>query len=620
MAWTIFDPTVFSWERVVYDGKPGVSNRGRSKGRLSVGEPDIQARPGGLVNTANCWDLTAEEAERIYADFKVKDGGGSGDTTISDGYLELSTKIVTEEGDMTPLAFYNSKHDKLRCEATFRESDTQNGILCRDGEGFPQLFDNGMRTMYTMSADGRQALEMQTQQALAGVAADPVLESAAKRMTEDAVALVMSRELQGKHVYAMGAGRWHVWTDGRWLEHPAALEFEVRNLVRKYNSKGKTTAEKRSFYASVVKLLEKDPAMYRPFAVFDADNYLMGVPGGVLELATGRLRPAKAADLITLQTRVAPSAVVGERFLQFMVEITDGDASLATFIQVALGACLSGAVEDHWIMFWIGQGRNGKNTLGDLVQWILGDYAGQIPSTALMSSKYQEHPTELMALKGRRLVTSSEIEDGAFWNESRLNQVTGDETITARYMRQDLITFLRTHKNLIYGNHKPQLRNITKALAARIKVVPFKVSFAGREDKGLPEDLRADAGGVLAWLVEGHAMWLAGGKSLPACAAVEAETAEYFAEQSTIDAWLEETCEIDGEAHVDRRSLYMSYQDWKRERGEFAPSATRFYSDMKLRFRVSKNRGFYHFHGLKLRGSGLPAEIAPLVKMTKKGV
>ena len=83
-------------------------------------------------------------------------------------------------------------------------------------------------------------------------------------------------------------------------------------------------------------------------------------------------------------------------------------------------------MEEHWLLFWHGTGRNGKNTLGELVMHILGDYAGMMPSSALMMTKTAEHKTELMSLMGKRLVISGEVEEGQFWAESRIKELTGD--------------------------------------------------------------------------------------------------------------------------------------------------------------------------------------------------
>ena len=64
-------------------------------------------------------------------------------------------------------------------------------------------------------------------------------------------------------------------------------------------------------------------------------------------------------------------------------------------------------------------------------------------------------------------------------------------------------TFQRTHKHLVYGNSRPQLRSTDSAIRSRIKIVPFKVSFRGREDKDLPRRLREEMGFVLQWLIVG---------------------------------------------------------------------------------------------------------------------
>lgn len=42
-------------------------------------------------------------------------------------------------------------------------------------------------------------------------------------------------------------------------------------------------------------------------------------------------------------------------------------------------------------------------------------------------------------------------------NENRIKQLTGGDPLTARFMRQDLFTFMPTHKLFIVGNNQPKL-------------------------------------------------------------------------------------------------------------------------------------------------------------------
>jgi putative DNA primase/helicase len=235
----------------------------------------------------------------------------------------------------------------------------------------------------------------------------------------------------------------------------------------------------------------------------------------------------------------------------------------------------------------------------------MGDYARKVPASTLMMKPQEGHLTEIANLQGIRLALSSEINDGEHWNEARINEVTGDATLSARFMRCDLFTFQRTHKHLICGNHRPQLRNVSDAVRSRIKIVPFKASFLGREDFDLPKRLRENLGYVLDWLIQGHRKWYEAGKQLPSCQAVETESADYFAAQSTPEMWLAECVQI---LNPDVRptsqcpkssDLYRDYVNWKKDRGEAPISQTR-WAEWMRQFKKETSNGV-RYRGLMLK-------------------
>lgn len=431
---------------------------------------------------------------------------------------------------------------------------------------------------------------------------DPLVDALLHHPTQDNMALVFRQKLAGRLLYAHNFGSWLEWDGSRWRRENTCKAFDfARTLARKVNREGKASIASASFCSGVEAFARADRAFAVVGTEFDADNYLLNTPGGTFDLSTNTLRSHNPDDRITHCTTVAPSPEGGMRFRQFMQEVTGGDSELASFIKVSLGACLSGAVESHWLLFWTGAGRNGKNTLGDLVMHVLGDYARKIPASTLMAKSHEGHPTELASLKGIRLATSSEVSDGDHWHEARINELTGDAMISARFMRGDFFEFPRTHKHLIYGNHRPQLRSVTPALKARIKIVPFNQSFAGREDPMLPEKLRQEAPYVLNWLIEGHAEWVRLGRKLPECQAVSRESDSYFAEQSTVDMWIAERLQVadpdDRPAYQCPKSseLYRDYANWKKERGEIPVSQTRWADSMRRFTRIQSN-------GVRYRG------------------
>jgi putative DNA primase/helicase len=426
----------------------------------------------------------------------------------------------------------------------------------------------------------------------------PVVGALMQNPTEDNVALAFSERNIGKYIYMFGRDSWFQWDRRRWNEDRLRTVYEeLRSLARAYNPEGKVTPAKHSFVNGCLNFAKSDPSFSRLADDFDNDNYLFNCPDGTYNLLTDKCHDHNPDDHITMMAAVSPTSQGGVLFLKFLDEVFDGDKELIDWVQTALGSCLSGAIEDHWLMFWIGGGRNGKNTLGDLVLMVLGEYAKVIPSDTLMSKKNAEHKTEIVNLKGCRLAVASETEEGDFWAESKLKQLTGDAELSGRFMHKDFIHFKRTHKHLIYGNHRPQLRSLDKAMRSRLKVVPFNVSFAGREDATLPQKLWNEAGFVLNWLMEGHRTWLNQGRILGDCKAVRDEIEDYFSMQLTVENWIAENCDRTDEDRpncgwLKTSDLYANFGDWCKDGGAGVPSVNRFGEKLKsLGFKRVKSNG-----------------------------
>ncbi len=125
------------------------------------------------------------------------------------------------------------------------------------------------------------------------------------------------------------------------------------------------------------------------------------------------------------------------------------------------------------MVFIHGGGGEGKTTLVNTICGALADYATIAAMDTFISTHGDRHPADLAMLRGARLVSASETEQGRAWAESRIKQLTGGDPITARFMRQDFFTFTPTFKLLILGNHRPVLRNVDEAARRRFNIVPF---------------------------------------------------------------------------------------------------------------------------------------------------
>ena len=108
------------------------------------------------------------------------------------------------------------------------------------------------------------------------------------------------------------------------------------------------------------------------------------------------------------------------------------------------------------------------------------------------------------------------------------------------------------------------------AIWRRLRLVPFEVSFLGREDQELGAKLRAELPGILIWAVSGCLAWQQEG--LGEAAAVETATADYRADEDALGAFLAERCEMTGK--VETAALREAYVAFCEELGE-APMQAR---------------------------------------------
>ncbi len=105
------------------------------------------------------------------------------------------------------------------------------------------------------------------------------------------------------------------------------------------------------------------------------------------------------------------------------------------------GYALTGSTLEHAKIFLYGTGANGKSVFVSTISGILGDYHTTAPMEAFIASNTERHPTELAALRGARLVTATETEEGRRWAESKIKALTGGDKNAARFMRQDFFEF-----------------------------------------------------------------------------------------------------------------------------------------------------------------------------------
>lgn len=382
--------------------------------------------------------------------------------------------------------------------------------------------------------------------------------------SEDALALAFV-EAHKDHRYVPPWNRWLRWDGKRWHEDSTGFVYErIRHLVREEVSGGRAerSTANASFVSGVERLLRTDQRIVVLPNQLDADPWALNTQGGLVDLRTGVCKPHDPRDLCTRITSADAEPAQGASLWQeFLVGITQGDATLAAYLQRVAGYCATGVTPEDVLVYPFGIGANGKGSFAESVAHALGDYAKIFPAEVLMESKGERHPTDLAQFLGVRFALTSEPSSNATWNDSRIKSLTGDTVISARFMRGDFFTFPRTHKTMVVGNHMPRLSEVTYAIRRRVQVVPFRAVFETTPGPGMRERLKAEAGGaILAWIIEGARLWNQFGTAPPE--SVRELTAEYLVEQDLIGQWVDERCVRDSTSSERSSDLHRDYAAW----------------------------------------------------------
>ncbi len=340
---------------------------------------------------------------------------------------------------------------------------------------------------------------------------------------------------------------------------------------------------------------------------FDRNPFLLTVRNGTLDLRTGELRSASSDDLITRSSNISydPSAKC-PRWLQFLAEIFTMDLSLIDFIQRAVGYSLTGDTREQCLFILHGNGANGKSTFLEIVRRLLGPHATTTPFATFMIQRNVGAPrNDLAALVGARLVLASEAGQDASFDEAVIKQVTGQDRIAARFLYGEFFEYKPQFKIWLATNYKPIIRGGDDAIWRRIRLIPFNEQFKGdKRDSSLPDKLKEELPGILAWAVRGCLDWRRNGLGIPPT--VKSATTEYRDESDQVGRFISEQCVSGERCTVSGRSLYQSYVEFCAQQGEKYLANNMFAAQIAKRgIEKKRTRQGFVYCGLGLRVEGL---------------
>lgn len=349
---------------------------------------------------------------------------------------------------------------------------------------------------------------------------------------------------------------------------------------------------------------------------FDKKPMLFPCANGVIDLETGRLKLGRPGDYLSLASPIEFKGIdePAPLWTKSLLEILNGNEELVAYIQRLFGYAMTGLIKEKVFPVLYGRtGWNGRSMIVETINHVMGDMAGSIASEILLSSKHIRNSAgpspDIVALKGKRMVFASEIDENQKFSNGMIKKLTGKDELKGRSPHDKYDTvFQQTQKVFVMTNTQPSAPAHDTAFWERLHLIPFMISFVNRDPResherrailDLDRKILKEVSGILAWLVRGCLLWQKHGLSPPK--EVLEATEQYRRNEDMMSDFIEECCLREPGAKEKSSTLYNRFVEWYHENiGEKEPSGTWFGKQLSQKYTKGKSNGSNVYHGIAL--------------------
>lgn len=427
-------------------------------------------------------------------------------------------------------------------------------------------------------------------------------------------------------MYVPETKAWYIWTGIYWrmavdveIEHLA--KETIRSLPREAEDHQDAAeffqfcalSQQKKMVTNMVSLASSDPRVAVPARELDRHSHLFGAQNGVIDLRTGQLTAPDPNYRITL---VAGCDYIPQAkcplFQSTVRDVFSGDDELAAYFMLAIGYAAMGNPTQDVMFIPFGNGSNGKSTVLGVIRKAFGSYARSAEASSFVSDGSSGNAggarEDLVRLRASRFVYVNEPDENSELREGSVKSMTGGDAITARGLfAKHSVEITPTWTVFMPTNHKPIVKGSDNGIWRRLKLIPFERNF--EEDPNVTKDpmreekLLAELPGILAYIVKSALIYQRDGLVEPA--SVRAARDSYRNQMDLLSEWLEECCEIRHDFSEESNRLWMSWEQFAKNRGilNYVKSSVALGRRLDSRFIAYKgSRGVRMRKGIRLKG------------------
>lgn len=554
---------------------------------------------------ADVYPLNGEDASNVIESIATKTLSATALTSYAQAALDGETSRValaapgTRNDQLNRAAFALGQLieqgllERPDVEAALEGACASNGLLQEDAEGTRKTIASGINGGMSKPRPKVEPRSADVKPPDVGDEVDPNSPEARGYLLNapltdpgngEAFAFLFGRNVR----YCVTNGRWYHWNGARWL-------IDDGNNSRAYRLMLNTVRRRRDAATAALAVNAEDNRAKNVFQFalrsentkninaalsaarnferivvtinqFDTDQHLILAGDTALNLRDGSVSVPRQTDNVTLSMGAAyQDGAECPRWLRFIEELWPDQPDMWTYMQRAAGYCLTGSTKEHTMFLCVGDGRNGKSTLLNVLRKMLGDYAGSAAFATFDADRKGESTNDLADLRGKRLVTVSETNEDKRLDEARVKAVTGGDPVKCRFLFQEFFTYTPTWKLWMAVNHLPSIGGTDNGIWSRLHLIRFEQSFLGREDKDLESNLLRELPGILNWALDGLKDYTAEGLNPPAY--VADATKKYRTESDWVEQWLDVCCVTGSQFELRSGAGYESFKSWLENMG-----------------------------------------------------
>ena len=213
----------------------------------------------------------------------------------------------------------------------------------------------------------------------------------------------------------------------------------------------------------------------------DMNNYLLGFNNGVFDFNENRFRPGYHEDYMTKGTNYdyIPIDVIKTQYQEeeqeirtFFDQIYPIKDTNDYMWNVLASLLIGGNMNQDFYMF-IGNGSNGKSMVTKLLEYIMGDYFGSLPSSCIIGERVGAGKVspEVIALKGVRVAIINEPKRNEILNDGIVKEMTGGDKVSGRALYGAPDSFIPQFKPIVATNVTYTINDTTDGIWRRIKKI-----------------------------------------------------------------------------------------------------------------------------------------------------